>query len=112
MNDVTYRIIFPKSTLINILVIHVIQTYRETPIKLKNCLIYDVISNAYAFFIIFWTKNLFLVPYLPKVPNIAECALLYIFTTFEAYLISHLYGHVIVFQLFRDKSKVLEFSVD
>ena len=41
-------------------------------IKLKNCLTYDVISNAYAFFI-FWPKKFIFVPLSPKVPNIAEC---------------------------------------
>ena len=31
---------------------------------------------------------------------------------FDAYLISHLYGHVIVFRLYRNGRKVLEFSVE
>ena len=37
---------------------------------------------------------------------------IYIFTSFEAYLISHLYGHVIVFRLYRNGRKVLFLSVD
>jgi hypothetical protein len=34
-------------------------------VKLKNCLTYDVISNAYAFFI-FWTKQIIFVSISPK----------------------------------------------
>ena len=36
----------------------------------------------------------------------------YIFTTFDAYLIFNLYGHVIVFRLYRNEKKVLFFAVN
>ena len=63
MNDVILMIEFPKSTPINFYLIALggvlnstrfgdshHSTYRETPYKIKNCLTYDVISNAYAIF--------------------------------------------------------------
>ena len=62
-----------ENYILRILVIHVIQTYREIPYKIES--LFDIWRHFQRLRVfIFWTKKFIFVPISPKVPNIAECA--------------------------------------